>query len=218
MIRGVDVQLASCHSCDLVIRMRGVDRDAIAVCPRCDAAVRFRKRNARSHVLALGVAAAALYVPANALTIMYTEQFPERRADTILSGVKFLWDRGSWGLAAIVFTASILVPVLKLGALGFLVISTTRRSAWRPRARTRLYRVLEVIGHWSMLDVFVVALLAAVVQLGQFARVSPGPAVLPFAGVVILTMLASASFDARAIWDLGRDRGAERGSGGGAYE
>lgn len=218
MIRGVDVQLASCHGCDLVIRMRGVDRDAIAACPRCDAAVRFRKRNARSHVLALGVAAAALYFPANALTIMYTEQFPERRADTILSGVKFLWDRGSWALAAIVFTASIVVPVLKLGALGFLVISTTRHSAWRPRARTRLYRVLEVIGHWSMLDVFVVALLAAVVQLGQFARVSPGPAVLPFAGVVILTMLASASFDARAIWDLGWDRGLDRNPGRGVYE
>jgi len=212
VIRGVDLQLASCHGCELVIRMRDVDHDAIAVCPRCGAPVRFRKRNASSHVLALVVAAAALYFPANALTIMYTEQFPERRADTILSGVKFLWGRGSWALAAIVFTASILVPVLKLGALGFLVISTIRHSAWRPRARTRLYRALEVVGHWSMLDVFVVALLTAVVQLGQFARVSPGPAVLPFAGVVLLTMLASASFDARAIWDL------DRGSGRGGYE
>ena len=201
MIRGVDLQLASCHSCDLVIRMRGVERDASAACPRCGATVQFRKRSARSHVLALVVAAAALYYPANALTIMYTEQFPERRADTILSGVKFLWDRGSLALAAIVFTASILLPVVKLGALGFLVLSTTWHSTWRPHARTRLYRALETIGHWSMLDVFVVALLTAVVQLGQFARVSPGPAVLPFAGVVILTMLASASFDARAIWD-----------------
>lgn len=214
MIRGVELGLVSCHGCDLVIRMRGVDRGAIAACPRCDAPVRFRKRNARNQVLALVVAAAALYYPANALTIMYTEQFPERRADTILSGVKFLWDRGSLALAAIVFTASILVPVVKLGVLGFLVISTTRRSTWRPRVRTRLYRMLEVIGHWSMLDVFVVALLTAVVQLGQFARVAPGPAVLPFAGVVILTMLASASFDARAIWDPGRDPQRNRGSGG----
>jgi paraquat-inducible protein A len=142
---------------------------------------------------------------------MYTEQFPEHRADTILSGVKFLWERGSWGLAAIVFTASILVPVLKLGALGFLMLSTARHSGWRPRARTRLYRALEFIGHWSMLDVFVVALLTAVVQLGQFAQVAPGPAVLPFAGVVILTMLASASFDARAIWDRGWRRGEDHG-------
>lgn len=207
MIRGIDAGLATCHGCDLVVRMCEVGRDARAACPRCDASVEFRKRNARTQVIALLVAAAALYFPANALTIMYTEQFPEKRADTILSGVRFLWDRGSWGLALVVFTASILVPVLKLGALGFLVASTMWRSAWRPRARTRLYRALEVIGHWSMLDVFVVALLAAVVQLGQFARVAPGPAVLPFAGVVILTMLASASFDARAIWDPGEDRG-----------
>jgi paraquat-inducible protein A len=203
VIRGIDVRLATCHSCELVVRVRDFEDCAGAACPRCHASVRFRKRNARTHVIALLVAALALYFPANALTIMYTEQFPERRADTILSGVKFLWERGSWGLAAIVFAASILVPVLKLGALGFLVVSAMRHSAWRPRARTRLYRTLEVIGHWSMLDVFVVALLTAVVQLGQFARVTPGPAVLPFAGVVILTMLASASFDARAIWDRG---------------
>ena len=203
MIRGIDVRLAACHSCELVVRVPDFEDHAEAACPRCHASVRFRKRNARTYVVALLVAALALYFPANALTIMYTEQFPERRADTILSGVKFLWERGSWGLAMIVFAASILVPVVKLGALGFLVVSAMRHSAWRPRARTRLYRALEVIGHWSMLDVFVVALLTAVVQLGRFARVAPGPAVLPFAGVVILTMLASASFDARAIWDRG---------------
>jgi paraquat-inducible protein A len=203
MIRGIDVGLATCHSCELVVNMRGVDDHAGASCPRCHASVRFRKRNARTQVIALLAAAAALYVPANALTIMYTEQFPERRADTILSGVKYLWERGSWELAVIVFAASILVPLLKLGALGFLVVSASLGSAWRPRARTKLFRALEVIGHWSMLDVFVVALLTAVVQLGQFARVAPGPAVLPFAGVVILTMLASASYDARAIWDRG---------------
>jgi paraquat-inducible protein A len=203
VIRGIDVRLAACHSCELVVRVRDLEDHAGAACPRCHASLRFRKRNARTYVIALLVAALALYFPANALTIMYTEQFPERRADTILSGVKFLWDRGSWGLAMVVFTASILVPVLKLGALGFLVVSAMRHSSWRPRGRTRLYRALEVIGHWSMLDVFVVALLTAVVQLGQFARVTPGPAVLPFAGVVILTMLASASFDARAIWDRG---------------
>lgn len=203
MIRGIDVQLAACHSCDLVVSLPGIEHDPEAACPRCRASLGFRKRNATVHVVALLCAAAALYIPANALTIMYTEQFPERRADTILSGVRYLWQRGSWELAVIVFTASIAVPLLKLGALGLLVASTARRSAWRPRARTRLYRALELIGHWSMLDVFVVALLTAVVQLGQFARVAPGPAVLPFAGVVVLTMLASATFDARAIWDRG---------------
>ena len=118
----------------------------------------------------------------------------------ILSGVEFLWNQGSWELAVIVFVASICVPVVKLVALGSLLVLARRRSTWRLVARTRMYRVLEVIGHWSMLDVFVVSLLTAVVQLGRFASVEPGPAVLPFAAVVVLTMLASASFDPRSMW------------------
>jgi paraquat-inducible protein A len=202
MIRGIDAGLAGCETCELVVNG---DAGELAhhVCPRCRTPVRLRNRSARGHVIALLIAATALYFPANMLTIMHTEQFPIRRADTILSGVVYLWEQGSWELAALVFTASIVVPILKLVALGLLVASTMRRSTWRPRTRTKLYRVLEVIGHWSMLDVFVVALLTAVVQLGRFAHVAPGPAVLPFAGVVVLTMLASASFDARAIWDRG---------------
>jgi paraquat-inducible protein A len=203
MIRGVEVGLAACHACELVVNLGGSRDGADAACPRCHARVRFRKHHAGTHVAALLIAAVALYLPANALTMMYTEEFPMRRADTILSGVKFLWQQGSPGLAVIVFTASILVPLLKLGALGFLVVTTKRHSTWRPRTRTKLYRVLEVIGYWSMLDVFVVSLLTAVVQLGRFAHIAPGPAVLPFAGVVVLTMLASASFDARALWDRG---------------
>ena len=106
MIRGIEVRLATCHNCELVVNMRDVAEDEEAVCPRCRSSVRFRKRNATTYVIALLIAAAALYGPANALPIMYTEQFPERRADTILSGVMFLWERGSWGLAAIVFSAS----------------------------------------------------------------------------------------------------------------
>jgi paraquat-inducible protein A len=208
MIRGIDVGLAACETCELVVNMGETPEGEAGACPRCRAPVRFRKRNSRTYVIALLIAAIALYIPANALTMMHTEQFPMRRSDTILSGVKFLWQAGSWGLAVIVFAASILVPLLKLGALGFLVASSTRPPTWRPRARTRLYRALEAIGYWSMLDVFVVALLAAVVQLGRFARVEPGPAVLPFAGVVVLTMLASASFDARAIWDRSERGGA----------
>lgn len=203
MTRGIDVGLATCHTCDLVVNMGAPARPPAGACPRCRSPLRFRKPNARTHVIALLIAATALYFPANAFTIMYTEQFPLRRADTILSGVVFLWQQDEWELAVLVFAASILVPLLKLGALAFLVIASGRGSTWRPHARTKLYRVLEVIGHWSMLDVFVVALLTAVVQLGQFARVAPGPAVLPFAGVVVLTMLASASYDARAIWDRG---------------
>jgi paraquat-inducible protein A len=200
--RGAEVGLATCETCELVINLgRGADG---AVCPRCNTAVHFRKPRSRTYAIALLIGAAALYFPANVLVIMETEQYPEHRHDTILSGVVFLWQVGSWDLAVLVFSASIMVPILKILALTFLVLTTSRHSTWQPRMRTKLYRVLEVIGHWSMLDVFVVALLTAVVQLGRFGRVTPGPAVVPFAGVVVLTMLASASFDPRSIWDQTR--------------
>ena len=172
-------------------------------CPRCGEPVRTRKHNTRTRAWAFLSAAAVLYIPANTLVMMKTEQFPSHREDTILSGIAYLWSEGSWSLAMLVFVASIVIPLVKILALGVLLVTTGQHSAWRRSGRTMLYRVLEVAGHWSMLDVFVVALLTAVVQLGRFANVEPGPAVLPFAGVVILTMLASSSFDPRTIWDRG---------------
>ncbi|MBA3459416.1 MAG: paraquat-inducible protein A [Deltaproteobacteria bacterium] len=180
--------------------MRAAD-PITGTCPRCGERIDRRKPNSLGRPLAFLIAAAALYVPANTLPIMVTEQFPLHRTDTILSGIAFLWSEGSWLLAALVFSASVLVPMLKLAAMGVLLFTSARRSSWRPRGRTKLYRVLETVGHWSMLDVMVVALLAAVVQLGRFASIEPGPALIPFAGVVLMTMLASASFDPRAIWD-----------------
>lgn len=198
MIRGIEAGLAACDACELVMH---VTPPAKGTCPRCGEPVHQRKRNARGRAWAMLSAAAVLYVPANTLVIMHTEQFPDKRSDTIISGIEYLWTEGSWELAGLVFLASIVVPLVKIFALGTLLVSTDTHSRWRPRARTKLYRVLEVVGHWSMLDVFVVALLTAVVQIGRFANVEPGPAILPFAGVVILTMLASSSFDPRAIWD-----------------
>lgn len=200
MRRAVDLGLAACETCELVVR---TPQSRVGACPRCGEPVRPRKHNARTRSWAFLSAAAILYIPANMLVMMKTEQFPAHREDTILSGIAFLWTEGSWSLAMLVFTASIVIPLVKIAALGMLLVTTGQRSAWHPHGRTLLYRVLEVAGHWSMLDVFVVALLAAVVQLGRFANVEPGPAVLPFAGVVILTMLASSSFDPRAIWDRG---------------
>ncbi|MEO7734612.1 MAG: paraquat-inducible protein A [Kofleriaceae bacterium] len=197
MTRGIEVGLAPCESCELVVRthhQRGS-------CPRCGEPVHPRKLLARSRAWALLSAAAVLYVPANTLVMMRTEQFPDHREDTILSGIAYLMHEGAWGLGLIVFVASIVVPLVKIISLTVLLVTSDRHSSWRRRGRTTLYRVLEVVGHWSMLDVFVVALLAAVVQLGRLANVEPGPAVLPFAGVVVLTMLASAAFDPRAIWD-----------------
>ena len=197
MSRGIDIGLAACAACELVVRTDG----EVGICPRCGEPVRTRKHNARGRAWAFLSAAAILYVPANALVMMETEQFPNHREDTILSGIAYLWGEGAVGLAALVFVASIVVPLVKIFAMGFLLVTTGEHTTWRRRERTMLYRVLEIVGHWSMLDVFVVALLTAVVQLGRFASVEPGPAVLPFAGVVILTMLASSSFDPRAIWD-----------------
>jgi paraquat-inducible protein A len=197
MTRAMDVGLAACEACELVVRTTV----PVGTCPRCGEPVRFRKHNARTRAWAFLSAAAILYIPANTLVMMRSEQFPTHREDTILSGIAYLWSEGSWSLAALVFVASIVIPLVKLLALGMLLVTTGQHSAWGRSGRTMFYRVLEIVGHWSMLDVFVVALLAAVVQLGHFATVEPGPAVLPFAGVVVLTMLALSSFDPRAIWD-----------------
>lgn len=193
---GAELGIVSCETCELVMQAPRTQAD----CPRCGQPIGKRKSSSLGRCWALVIAAAALYVPANILPMMNTEQFQMHRSDTIFSGIKFLWTEGSWELAVLVFAASILVPLTKLFALGFLLVGSARHSTWRPRARTKLYRALEVIGHWSMLDVFVVSLLTAVVQLGRFASIEPGPAVLPFACVVVLTMLASASFDPRTIW------------------
>jgi paraquat-inducible protein A len=146
-----------------------------------------------------------LFLPANLLPVMTTVTPLRSRSDTIASGVVVLWDEGSWGLSIIVFTASILIPGLKILALALLLVSTARGWSWRRRARTVLYRVVERVGRWSMLDIFVMAVLAAMLRT-RMAGVQIEPGALAFAAVVVLTMLASASFDPRLIWDRKEDR------------
>jgi paraquat-inducible protein A len=150
---------------------------------------------------ALLIAAYILYIPANLLPIMVTSSLFGAEKDTILSGVIFLWHSGSWDLALVVFIASIMVPLLKLMALTVLLVSVQRRSIWRPVQRARLYRLVELVGRWSMLDIYVVTVLAALVQIGSLATIKAGPAVVPFGAVVVLTMLAAQQFDPRLIWD-----------------
>ncbi|EAP74350.1 Paraquat-inducible protein A [Ralstonia solanacearum UW551] len=144
---------------------------------------------------------AALYLPANMLPVMITETLFGTQQDTILSGIVYLWMSGSWHLAIIVFIASFFVPLAKLGIMAVLCLSVRQRWRWKPRTRTRLYVIVEAIGRWSMLDVFVIALLAGLVHLSTLAVIKPGPGVAPFAGVVVLTMLAARCFDPRLIWD-----------------
>src|ERR1039457_5264962 len=181
--------LCSCHVCNLVSRRERVS--VSAHCPRCGASLHFRKPGSVTRCWSLLIAAYILYIPANLLTMMETGSLFSYRKDTIISGVVELWRSGSQEIAVIVFIASITIPLLKLISLTLLLVSVQRRSRWHPRQRTRLYRMLELVGRWSMLDIYVVTLLAALVQLGSMATVKAGPGALAFGAVVVLTMLAS---------------------------
>jgi len=190
----------SCHVCGLVSRPDN-DDDTIDLCPRCHTTLHMRKTGSIERCWALLLASAILYVPANTLIMMETGTLISYRKDTILSGVVHLWVSGSWFVAAIVFVASIVVPLFKIIALALLLISVQRRSTrWIPQ-RARLYRLVEAVGRWSMLDIFVVTLLAALVQIRSLAIVKAGPAAIAFGAVVVLTMLAAMAFDSRLIWD-----------------
>jgi paraquat-inducible protein A len=150
-----------------------------------------------------------MYVPANLLPVMTTTSLFEEKQDTIMSGIIYFWVSGSWILALIVFIASFLVPLFKLAAMILLLIAVQRRSRWSLLQRTKLYRVVEVTGRWSMLDVFVVTLLTGLVQIKGFATVYAGPGIVAFAAVVVLTMLASISFDPRLTWDAAEPESAK---------
>ena len=148
-------------------------------CTRCGAGLHFRTPNSIARSWALLIAAYVLFIPANVLPVMKTGSLFGAQTDTIMSGVVFLWVTGSWPLALIIFIASIAVPAGKLLALTYLLVSVQRRSAWAPLQRTRLYRVLELVGRWSMVDIYVAAVLAALVQFGGLMNITPGPARSP---------------------------------------
>ena len=189
--------LLSCECCGLVSEAAG----GAARCPRCQFALHASKPDSLQRCAAYITAATVLYIPANVLPIISTASFVSgREQHTILGGIVELWKSGSWELSAIVFIASIAVPILKILALALLVATAQRRSRWRQIERASLYRLLETVGHWSMLDVFVVVLLVGMVRFGALANVEPSAGLLAFGAVVVLTMLASSSFDPRLIW------------------
>jgi paraquat-inducible protein A len=191
--------LFSCESCGLLSRPAAGDHSGR--CPRCGNTVHFRKPDSIQRTWALVIAAAICYIPANLLPVLTTTTPFSQSSDTIMQGVVLLWSPSSWPLSIVVFIASITIPLAKLIALSFLLITIQRGSIRNNRERTRLYRMVEFIGRWSMLDVFVDTFTVALVQLQPLMSVEPGPGVLFFAAVVILTMLASHSFDSRLIWD-----------------
>ena len=160
-----------------------------------------RDSNSISRTWALLIAAYILYVPANLLPVMTVISFGKGEADTILSGVEALIHAGMWPIALLVFFASIIVPVTKLLSLTYLLLSVHYKSQWRPRERTVLYRITEVIGRWSMIDIFMISILIALVKLEAVATIEPGMGAISFAAVVIITMFAAMGFDPRFIWD-----------------
>ena len=190
-------RILNCHTCSFL----SVERSAHQRCPRCTAPLHHRKENSINRTWALLVTAAILIVPANIYPVMTVIRFGKGEPNTIVSGILHLIESGMWGLAMIVFVASIVVPGLKLIALSFLLLSVQKRSLWRPRDRTLLYRITEVIGAWSMVDIFLVGILSALVALDALTTIRPGIGATYFGAVVVITMFAAHSFDPRLIWD-----------------
>ncbi len=190
--------LALCDVCGLVSPVE--ERR----CPRCDSRLHLRFSHSLQRTWALTLAATILYFPANLLPILRVDSVTGDSASTIVGGVIQFWQQADYPVAIIIFTASVMIPVLKIIAI--VILCFAARSGRRPRRMTKLYRVTEFIGRWSMVDVFVVAILVAVVQLGSTISIHPGAAALSFAGVVVLTMLAAMSFDPRLIWDAAAEQ------------
>lgn len=197
-IAGRDAGLTVCRGCRAVspLAASGASR-----CASCGYPVHPRVPNSLQKASAYLSAAAILYVPANVLPVMQTRSLLTNQDDTILSGVVYLMNSGSWPLGALVFTASILIPLLKILALALLIGMSVRGAGGHRLARARLFRLVDFVGRWSLLDIFAVMMLVALVQLGSLATVLPGAGALAFASVVVLTLLAAESFDPRTIWD-----------------
>lgn len=188
-------QLSSCHLCMKLVPVGD------KVCPCCGSGMHSRKSDSLNRTLALLLTACILYIPANVLPIMITDQFGVSIESTILGGIILLIDMGSWPIAAVIFIASVMVPIGKLITLFFLCWTVKNGSAVSPQQRTSIYRITEFIGKWSMIDVFVVAILVALVHLGGILVIRPGAAAMAFACVVIVTIFAAESFDPRLLWD-----------------
>lgn len=200
--------LLNCHTCHQLSRAQRLPTGCRQICPRCGTKLHFRKPNSMMRSWALTLTALILYIPANVLPIMTVISYGNGTPDTILSGVLHLISAGMYPIALLIFFASIIVPFVKLIAISFLLISIHKKSSRHPRERTLMYRITEYIGRWSMLDIFVIAFLSALVKLGTIATITPGPGALSFAGVVVTTIFAAMSFDPRLIWDAMEEKDA----------
>jgi paraquat-inducible protein A len=193
--------LVACKTCGLVQRLGPLPAGTIAECARCAMVLRANRRNPLGRTAAFSLAALLFYWPANVYPILTMELYGAHSENTVFQGVVSLFDPVQRLVAVIVLLASIVIPLLKLLGLIYLVTATAFRSTRRRLARAWVYRAIDVIGPWAMLDVFLLAILVALVKLGELATVRPGRGLLAFAAVVVLTILASASFDPAQIWE-----------------
>ncbi|MEZ5476125.1 MAG: paraquat-inducible protein A [Thiolinea sp.] len=196
-----------CRICGCINRRPAqLGKQDVMRCRRCGHRFRTGHNNSIEVTWALLIASAILYIPANLLPVMSVYMLGKGQPDTIISGAIHLLQAGQWPLALLIFVASVVVPLLKLFALGFLLISIQLKSEWRPHDRVRLFRITEYVGRWSMVDVFVVAILTGLVQFGNLARIEANAGTFSFATVVVLTMLAAHTLDEHLIWDMSHEQ------------
>jgi len=201
-VRAADHNLGCCRVCHQIVAFpppREGDRHAL--CPRCGSEVHLRIPHTIQETWALVIASLLFYVPANLLPMMHVHTFAGTQSDTIMSGVIYFMETGSYLVGSVIFIASIFVPVLKILILIYLLITVQKGLPRHPRERQRLYVLTELIGRWSMVDVYVVSIMVALVHFGGLSEIAPGEGALYFLLVVILTMLAAMRFDPRLIWD-----------------
>ncbi|MGD7654358.1 MAG: paraquat-inducible protein A [Verrucomicrobiales bacterium] len=194
-VKAADRGLAGCHTCGLV------SPEKLGRCPRCGVVLHTRTPNSIQRTIALMLAAAVLYIPAHILPIMTIMELGVVEPNTIVGGMLYFWKSEAYPIAIVIFTASILIPLMKIVALSWLCAAATGYVKPSPPMLGRLYFVTELMGRWSMVDIFVVGILVSMVQLGNYMTVVPEAGALAFAGVVLLTMFAAMSFDPRLLWD-----------------
>ncbi|MCX8964733.1 membrane integrity-associated transporter subunit PqiA [Erwinia psidii] len=207
-VSGLHQGLRSCRCCTAVLVAGQV------TCPRCTTNGYIRHRHSLQCTLALLVTSFLLYIPANLMPVMVTETLGNKITSTIMAGVILLWSEGSWPIALVIFIASIMVPSLKMLAIGWLCWDASGKGKMHQDSDKmhKIYDVVEFVGRWSMIDVFVIAILSALVRMGQLMSIYPAIGALLFAMVVILTMFAAMTFDPRLSWDRVSEKSPEEPS------
>lgn len=200
MLTDIKAKVSLCLNCNNISSVN------MQVCPICDGPLHQRKKNSFQKTLALSIAALCFFIPANIFPIMKTDTVTTFENSTILDGIFYFYEYGEFFIGTVIFIASVFIPVWKLCTLFYLLYSVHTGSKWKLSEKVRLFKMIDIIGKWSMLDIFVIGLMITLVQFGELARVTTGFAAISFATMVILTMIATESFDTRLLWDEKRDK------------